>query len=452
MRRRTTANDGLRTEAAGPRWRAICAMALVGVICCSAATCLRRATAPPSDDVITLVYWSATNAQELEFARRVADEWNARQAKTKVRVEPVPAGQSSEEVILAALASRTTPDIYANAFPGAMQDLLDAEGVVRLDDFADFSNVSSARMTAEMLAQYRSPDGHFYQMPWKSNPIMVLYNMRLLREAGSERPPRDYAEFLQVAARVTQDTDGDRRPDRWMIAIDYLPIWYKRMFDFYPLYLAASGGAPLVERGRVAFDNEAAVAVFSFMRELFARGYAPRQFFQGDPFLQGRIAARFTGPWSISQIERYAPAGFEYAFGPVPRPAVTEEPAVSYADPKSIVIFRTCRHPQAAWEFVKFVVSKENDRLLLEMTNQLPMRADLLSDPIFSDYFARHPGMIEFARQVPAARSVEPVAALKEIFDIIAQEFEESVVFGLKEPERAIRDAARRSQMVIDAD
>lgn len=452
MRRCAMARRHHRVKAAKTRLHLICSMALVCALCCLSANCLRRAPAPASDDEITLVYWSATNAQELEFARRVADEWNARQAKMRVRVEPVPAGQSSEEVILAALASRTTPDIYANAFPGAMQDLLDAEGVVRLDDFADFSSVLRARMSADMLAQYRSPDGHFYQLPWKSNPIMVLYNMRLLREAGSDRPPRDYAEFLQIAARVTKDADGDRRPDHWMIAIDYLPIWYKRMFDFYPLYLAASGGAPLIEHGRVKFDNEAAAAVFRFTRELFARGYAPRQSFQGDPFLQGRIAARFTGPWSISQIERYAPAGFEYAFGPIPRPEATDEPTVSYADPKSIVIFRTCRHPQAAWEFVKFIVSKENDRLLLEMTNQLPIRADLLSDPIFSDYFARHPGMIQFAQLLPAARSVESVAELKEIFDIIAQEFEASVVFGLKTPERAIHDAARRSQAIIDAD
>ena len=49
------------------------------------------------------------------------------------------------------------------------------------------------------------------------------------------------------------------------------------------------------------------------------------------------------------------------------------------------------------------------------------------------------------------ARSIESIAELKEIFDTIAQEVEASVVFGLKPPEQAVHDAARRSQQILDA-
>src|SRR6266508_4090079 len=195
---------------------------------------------------ITLTYWSATNAQELEFANRVASEWNAQHAEVQIKVEPVPAGQSSEEVTLAAIASDTTPDIYASVFPGAMQDLLDAKGVVQLDAYPDFLDVMSERMPPGVLEQYRSPDEHYYQVPWKSNPVMVLYNTRMLREAGVSTLPATYSEFLSAAARVTRDRDGDGQIDQWMLTIDYLPIWYKRLFDFLPLYLAASNGQNLL--------------------------------------------------------------------------------------------------------------------------------------------------------------------------------------------------------------
>ena len=233
---------------------------------------------------ITLTYWSATNAQELEFANKVSAEWNAQHPEVQIKVEPVPSGQSSEEVILAAIASGTTPDIYANVFPGAMQDLLDAQGLVQLDAYPDFFDVMHERMMPELLNQYRSSDGHFYQVPWKSNPIMVLYNTRMLREAGVSSLPTTYSEFLSAAARVTRDRDGDGQIDQWMLTIDYLPIWYKRLFDFLPLYLAASNGQNLLEGRRVRFDNESSVAVFRFLHECFARGYAPRQTFQGDVF------------------------------------------------------------------------------------------------------------------------------------------------------------------------
>src|SRR5215813_5981742 len=87
---------------------------------------------------ITLTYWSATNAEELEFAHSVATSWNSQHPEVQIKVEPIPSGQSSEEVILAAVVSHTTPDIYANLFPGALADLLDADAVVQLDLYPDF--------------------------------------------------------------------------------------------------------------------------------------------------------------------------------------------------------------------------------------------------------------------------------------------------------------------------
>src|SRR2546426_5675439 len=241
----------------------------------------RRAEIIPPGSRLTLTYWSATNAQELEFANQIAAEWNSQHTDVRIKVEPVPSGQSSEEVILAAIASGTTPDIYANVFPGAMQDLLDAQGLVQLDAYADFFDVMRDRMMPELLNQYRSSDGHFYQVAWKANPIMVLYNTRMLREAGVSSLPTTYSEFLSAAARVTRDRNGDGQIDQWMLTIDYFPIWYKRLFDFLPLYLAASNGQTLLEGRQVRFDNESSIAIFRFLHECFARGYAPRQTFQG---------------------------------------------------------------------------------------------------------------------------------------------------------------------------
>ena len=400
---------------------------------------------------VSLTYWSATNAQELEFANEVAAEWNRLHPEVRVKVEPVASGQSSEEVILASIASRTTPDIYANVFPGALADLQDAESVVQLDAFPDFQEVMRERMPPEVLEQYRSSDRHYYQVAWKSNPVMVLYNTRMLREAGVESLPATYSEFLAAAARVTRDRDGDGQVDQWMATIDYYPMWYKRLFDYYPLYLAA-GGTTLFEGRRVKFDDEPSRAAFRFLRECFARGYVPVQTFQGDVFLDGRVAAKFTGPYSISHLERYRAADFEYDYGPVPRPDDAPARTASYADPKSVVIFKTCRHPREAWEFVKFMISKQNDLRLLELTSQLPIRKGLLEDRAYAAYFERNPKMVQFARQLMAARSIDSIAELKEVFDIIAQEVEESAVFGMKPSEQAVHDAAGRSQQVLDVE
>ncbi len=136
------------------------------------------------------------------------------------------------------------------------------------------------------MEQHRSPDGHFYQVPWKGNPpIMLAYNVNMLREAGVDPASlRTYSGFLSAAKKLTRDRDGDGRIDQWMIYLNIEPIWWQRFFDFYTLYVAASGGRTLIEGNKAAFNNRAGVAAMGFLQEVFRRGYAPKSTFPGGTY------------------------------------------------------------------------------------------------------------------------------------------------------------------------
>lgn len=68
-----------------------------------------------------LIYWSSNNAAEIDFTREWVEKWNSDSTNLPVRFQPVPEGQSSEEVILAAVVGKTTPDIYANMWQGSVE-------------------------------------------------------------------------------------------------------------------------------------------------------------------------------------------------------------------------------------------------------------------------------------------------------------------------------------------
>ncbi|MCD4725752.1 MAG: hypothetical protein K8R63_13020, partial [Bacteroidales bacterium] len=68
-----------------------------------------------------LLFWSSNNAQEITFTRQMIDNWNRAHPAHPIRHQPVPEGQSSEEIILAAVVGKTTPDIYANMFEGSVE-------------------------------------------------------------------------------------------------------------------------------------------------------------------------------------------------------------------------------------------------------------------------------------------------------------------------------------------
>jgi multiple sugar transport system substrate-binding protein len=273
---------------------------------------------------------------------------------------------------------------------------------------------------------------------------MLIYNVNLINELGLQYPPKTYSEFFNASKKFQKDFDGDGYVDRWFGYCEVEVTWWQRFFDFYPLYLGASGGAPLVKNNQAAFNNKYAVEVFSFLQEMYKKNYFSKEKLSArqDVFLSSVTATRFTGPWEIAHAEKFKPKGFEYEYAFMPVPDGHTGPVYTYGDPKNIVIFKTCKNPDAAWDYIKTMINDEGDLKLLSLTNQLPRRKNLNNDVFFNDYFVNNPKMKIFAEQSIYVRGTDASPVLKEIFDLISQEYEACVVYGMKTPETAISDAA----------
>lgn len=422
---------------------------LIGLGCVSCEK-KRAAQSAVEQGVVRLTYWCASNQDEINLATELVKKWNASHPKIQVTLQPIPASQSSEEALLAAIAGKTTPDICSNMWPGAMDDFTSSGGLVRLDQFPDFMGYLTERMPTDLLESFRAPDGHYYQIPWKTNPIMVMYNKRMFKKAGIQRSPRTYSEYLTAAKAITKDLNGDGRADQWMGYRDIRPIWWQRFFDYYTFYIAASGGKTLFDSTGIAFENNASAQVFRFFREIYRRGYFPRTTFQGDNFLSEKFATLFTGPWNITHVEKFKKPGFEYDIFPVPVPDDYRGPVYTYGDHKNISIFSTTKHPSAAWAFAKYLISAQADLRLLEVSSQIPLRKNLTTNPLYQRYFRENPMMTKFAEQAPFTRGVDGSSVLKEIFDAISQEYEACAIYGKRTPEEAIASAAKRTQVIIE--
>ncbi|MFO7446234.1 MAG: extracellular solute-binding protein [Ignavibacteriaceae bacterium] len=399
----------------------------------------------------SIIYWSSNNTEEILFAREIVNQWNKENPGNIVSFQPVPEGQSSEEIILAAVVGETTPDIYSNMWQGDVEAYAQAGVLVALDTLEGFNEFIYERCDSSVVKEITSLDGHIYQVPWKINPIMMIYNKNLLSGIGLIEPPATYSEFFEASKNFMKDSDGDGYIDRWFGYCEVIVTWWQRFFDFYPIYLAASNGAPLVEDNKAAFNNEYGLETFKFLKTLYDRNYFSRERIsqREDIFLSGVIASRFTGPWEIAHADKFKPEGFEYDYTTVPVPDNHTGPAYTYGDPKNIIIFKTSSNVKRVWDFVRFMSSKENDLKLLEITNQLPRRKELDSDPYYAEYFRRNPQMEVFGRQAKYVKGTDASPVLKEVFDLISQEYEACVVYGKKTPEEALNDAEKAVNLLF---
>src|SRR5665213_1149875 len=397
-----------------------------------------------------LLFWCSNNNQEIKLCTNLTAEWNRNNTSVPVHIQPIPEGQSSEEVILAAVVGKTTPDIYANMWQGSVEMYAKAHDLIPLDTLKGFLEFIKERCDSNVIKEITSSDGHIYQVPWKVNPIMTIFNKSLFTVNKIDSPPKTYSAYLQDA-QIFKNNNSNSSVTKRFGYTEVSPLWYQRLFNFYPLYLAASDGASLVKNNKAVFNNKYAIGVFRFLQSLYTNDYFSKEGSgaSSDPFVEQTIATKWTGPWEIPHLEGIAGRNFQFNYSEPIVPDDHKGPVYTYADPKNIVIFNTCKNPQAAWNFVRTIIDKKGDLQLLETTGQLPRRKDLESDIFYHDYFSKNPMMLIFAKQIPFLKGVDNCEQIVEVLDIISQEYEACVVYGKKTPEKEVADAAAAVNVLL---
>src|SRR5689334_1045671 len=126
--------------------------------------------------------WLSNNPEEIAWGKQMVKEWNADHPDQEVTAKEIPAGKTSEEVIGAAITAGNAPCLVFNTSPAAVPQFQRQGGLVALDDFSGGTDYIESR-SGDVADQYKSEDGKFYQIPWKSNPVMIFYNKDLFKKA-----------------------------------------------------------------------------------------------------------------------------------------------------------------------------------------------------------------------------------------------------------------------------
>ena len=235
-----------------------------------------------------------------------------------------------------------------------------------------------------MADQYKSPDGQFYQMPWKSNPVMIFYNKKLFAKAGLDpNHPNlsSYAGFLAAAKKIVT-THAAKYAIYPAPSSEFFQSWY----DFYSMYAAQSGGQQLIKNGRATFDNAAGRAVAGFWRQIYAHDYAGKETYSGDAFADGVAAMSIVGPWAIDVYKG------KVGWGVVPVPTQSGKPSpYTFSDAKNVAMYASCENRRTAWDFLRYSTSRQQDGRFLTTTGQVPIRAGVTS--AYAELLREEPGV-----------------------------------------------------------
>jgi ABC-type glycerol-3-phosphate transport system substrate-binding protein len=394
-------------------------------------------SAPVAAQQRVTIQWQTPNLTESQYEpiwKRTIAAFE--QANTDVKVEPVLVARRDHWTkFVAASQARQAPCVV-------QVDLTTAayEGYLRpLDDFWSKEPQSFRDAWAEDMLKAARWKGQLYGIPNWGGVYAEVYNRELVEKAGLDpkNPPRSWAEYLAWSKALTG-------PDQWATAI--LGGKTDTTTRVLLTWIYGNGGEPFnadMTEATFAKDPKSLEAI-KFYLGLFSRekvaAPAPtttNYLEQTVLFAQGKIATMRNAYWSIAKVIGDNPK-IEGKMFAAPLPAqIPNAPTLATLGAHSISA--SCRHPEAAWRFIKFDMGKEWAVERAVKANWMPLRRDLADEPAIKadEMLAQFVRIGANARSYPLPHPIWADIAVNDIVDAV---------------QKALLDPARTEEIFRDLD
>jgi multiple sugar transport system substrate-binding protein len=345
------------------------------------------------------------------------------------------------------LATGTAPDIiYIN--PSINFPLVAYKGfVLPLDDYVNKDNFDLSDWYPEAV-EWASFKGNLYAIAQEfgAGEPALYYNTGLFDEAGLSYPTEDwtYNDLLEAAKKLAKDTDDDGKIDQYGI----IPPYHRRHLSNNTL-VRSFGGGWVSDNGKTSLANRPeTIEAVQFMADLVnVYNAAPLQpeGSQEATFGTGKIGMINGGLFSQiflkgSTIENESKLGWTLM------PKGKDGFISGGAGFGGNGITTSSKNPDAAWEWIEFLSTKENLRGYMDLGYQ-PSRKSLADELEKSD-----PGMAVFIEAVKDAKpSGTSCANLRdsEVLELLTQALGD-VWAGRKSAEEALNSVHPKIQEVLD--
>jgi multiple sugar transport system substrate-binding protein len=227
-----------------------------------------------------------------------------------------------------------------------------ANGVIApIDDNIKADNISLSNYPESLVKLY-TYNGKHYALPKDFDTIGLWYNKTLFKAAGLSYPDSTWTwQTLQDAAKkLTNPAKGV-----WGIAAPMVD--QEGFYDTIP----QNGGTVISSDEKVSgFDSPASIGGLQYWVDLIQKKYSPTQAQMTDTipltlFESGKVAMMYGGSWDAIEFNNnsYTKANADVAVLPQGKVRATVIHGLGN------VISANTQHPTEAWEFVKYLGSKD---------------------------------------------------------------------------------------------
>ena len=296
-------------------------------------------------------------------------------------------------------------------------------------------------------------NGKVHALPGDYMTMVLFYNTQMFKDAGLDpnKPPKTWEEFLAYAKKLTRDTNGDGKIDQWGFGtVGAKSPGFSLRFGPFIWSFGADYLTPDMKGS--ALNTKEAKEAFSFFVELYTKHkVVPPGLTAMNPqevrtqLAQKKVAMILGSGWTPPIVNKINPDlnAFE-VLKCAPAPAKRKAATAIWLS--SWVMSPNTKHPNEAWELLKFITSKEMELKWFVDNRVTSARQDVsgVAPEILNDKFAS-----VMASQLPYGMVEPQIPQWPEIMDTFTTSLQEAIV-GMKSPEQALADAHQRINGILD--
>ncbi|SDT37687.1 carbohydrate ABC transporter substrate-binding protein, CUT1 family [Paenibacillaceae bacterium GAS479] len=354
--------------------------------------------ADKSGDKVTITVWHAMTDLTAEAMDAVVKAFEAKNSNIKIdSVYIAQQGEGKNEKLLAAIAGGNAPDVaYFDRFEVATWA---AQGsLTDVTSYAASSGISADKFYPFAWEEVNF-EGKLYAMPTTTDARLVFYNKDHFTAAGldPENPPKTIQQLEEAAEKLTIK-DGKRFKQ-----IGFIP-WYGQGW-FYS-WGWSFGGEFMDAAGKVTANDpknvEALTWIANYAKKYNIEDIASFTDSQGtttmDPFFTGQLSMQVSGPWTVSQAEKFNP-DMNYGVFSIPTP--TGGNHTTWSGGWATVMPKGSKNPEAAWEFMKFFSSEEGQEIFSKISGDFAV-IDIVNEKLG---YKEHPVFKKFIEVLPVSNA-----------------------------------------------
>jgi multiple sugar transport system substrate-binding protein len=403
-------------------------------------------SAPVEEEVVELVYqnWTARD-EEMPWERELIAKFEESHPTIKIKLSVVPYAQHHDKIVASTKAG-SPPDVY-EVIPEDMIAFA-IEGVaMNLDDYvAKEGGEAFSGQYFDSAWAMGHQWGHSYGLPWRYGASAMFLNVKMFEDAGVPLPDGEtwtWDEMLEIAKKLT-DADKGQYGFGYSGTKDSFGTSWEWMG-----HLFANGGGLIGDDGTVLINNEAAVESLTWWAELLTEhGVVPPETATLDEAAlvdmlgRGQVAMWNNGPWYINNFRNSYP---DTEIATVPMPKGKQDGAS--AGGTLVAISPLTKHPDEAWEFIKFMTS---DATLREWSTRgyfMPTRTDIL----MTEEMYQEPPMLSFSQSAlrPNSRILGQYPEVPTLFEGLHGHMQEAFL-ELKSPKEALDATAEEWTTILE--